>query len=442
MPIFKDLLKLANHIEGGYFAETFKSSDKVRPLNPRYQKDFSANHRETVSLRSAGTAIYFLLEHHGFSAFHKLKSDEVWHYYSGGSPIYIHIIDTQGELKTHVLGNPSITQNAAFQIVIPAGCWFAAEVFDKKYFGLVGCTVTPGFEYDDFELANRQELVEQYPDHKEIIKRFTYDTAHIENKSVTTTNNSKGEPPLRTIPSAIDYVKKLNLIRHPEGGYYAEVYRSSDQVIPLSSKYTVLEEKTTSSSEINIQRSAGTSIYYLLEKNDFSAFHRIKSDEIWHYYDGGSPILIHILNEEGDFQTQTLGDPTVTKGASFQVAVTAGCWFAAEVADKSAFGLVGCTVSPGFDFKDFELANRNKLISQYPKHQMLIEKFTRVESSEQKKTQQKIINSPEWNLNKKLFYGGIAVSLAAIGIYTLRNPSVLGSIVEEGSDLLKKLVFK
>jgi predicted cupin superfamily sugar epimerase len=168
MRYYIDLLKLERHIEGGYFCQIYQSSDRVKPISSRY-----TNEKTTVE-RSAGTSIYFLLNEKDFSAWHSLKSDEIWHYYDGGSPLAIHIIDENGKLRTHLLGNPRLTHGACFQVIIKAGCWFAAEVVDKKSFGLVGCTVSPGFEYQDFFLADSKDLAAQFPQHAEIISKFIH----------------------------------------------------------------------------------------------------------------------------------------------------------------------------------------------------------------------------------------------------------------------------
>lgn len=117
------------------------------------------------------TAIYFLLPGDQFSALHRLRSDEVWHFYAGSS-LTLHIIDPQGCLTQKKLGtNPD--KGESFQVVVEAGCWFGATVDDPQGYALVGCTVAPGFEFEDFELGNRQQLLEQYPQHRELIERLT-----------------------------------------------------------------------------------------------------------------------------------------------------------------------------------------------------------------------------------------------------------------------------
>jgi predicted cupin superfamily sugar epimerase len=151
------------------------------------------------------------------------------------------------------------------------------------------------------------------------------------------------------------WARKLGLKRHPEGGYYRETYRSEIKVDTQAGK-----------------RSAGTAIYYLLERGQFSAFHRIKSDEIWHFY-AGSRLALYVIDQEGRLEKIILGRPG--RKAVPQAAIRAGCWFAAFA--DGPYSLVGCTVAPGFDFRDFEMAKRDELISQYPKHRRVIVKYTR-----------------------------------------------------------------
>jgi len=158
------------------------------------------------------------------------------------------------------------------------------------------------------------------------------------------------------------YIKKLELIKHPEGGYYREVYRSGEMFFVDQLKKT-------------LRRNASTSIYFLLEGKQISKFHRLKSDELWHFYDG-SAVKICIINEAGEFSTLLLGND-IGNGEVFQLVIKKNCWFAAEVVDNKSFALIGCTVSPGFDFSDFELANRKELINNFPEHQEIIKRFTK-----------------------------------------------------------------
>lgn len=108
---------------------------------------------------------------------------------------------------------------------------------------------------------------------------------------------------------------------------------------------------------------------------DFSAFHRLHSDEMWHFYEG-SGLVVHVIEPSGSYSKICLGR-NAEKGQVFQAVVTAGCWFASEVIDQKSYALVGCTVAPGFDFEDFELATRPELSSACPQHRELIERLTR-----------------------------------------------------------------
>ena len=152
--------------------------------------------------------------------------------------------------------------------------------------------------------------------------------------------------------SAKYWIDKLELQKHPEGGWFKEVFRSSE-FIPKN----VLAEGYGG------DRNYTTSIYYLLEGNDFSAFHRIKSYEIWHYYTGSSSIeIVSIINNK---MISNIVGKNYDKDESFQVIVPKNTWFAARLTENKGYALVGCTVSPGFHFDDFELADQ-KLALMYP----------------------------------------------------------------------------
>jgi predicted cupin superfamily sugar epimerase len=155
--------QLQPHPEGGYYARHFTSNLSVKSTDAD---------RFAGESRKAGSAIYYLLCGDEFSAFHKLKSDELWHYYSG-SPVKIYLIDALGKLSSYSLGDPSKHSESQFQVIIPADLWFAAEVIDKKSFSFLGCSVSPAVEVKDFELADRETLSAHYPAHAEIINRFT-----------------------------------------------------------------------------------------------------------------------------------------------------------------------------------------------------------------------------------------------------------------------------
>ena len=147
-------------------------------------------------------------------------------------------------------------------------------------------------------------------------------------------------------------VKNLDLLPHPEGGFYKEVYRSENMIPQNALK------------GFSGDRSFCTSIYFLLTSENFSAFHRIKQDEIWHFYEG-SPLFVHVIDENGNYTRHTVG-MNLEKGELPQLVVPAGCWFASSVKEEKNYSFVGCTVAPGFDFDDFELAERDKLIEEYP----------------------------------------------------------------------------
>lgn len=165
-----ELLKMEKHIEGGYFSVAYRSTDKVKPLHPRYRSSKGQELSDSVQ-RNAGSSIYYLLEKNDFAAWHRIRSDEIWHYYDGSS-VNIHILTEAGEIETRALGNPCRHPGAAFQVVLPAGCWFAAELQNQEEFALMGCTVSPGFEYYDWELADKEKLAAEFPELPEFAKRF------------------------------------------------------------------------------------------------------------------------------------------------------------------------------------------------------------------------------------------------------------------------------
>jgi len=161
------------------------------------------------------------------------------------------------------------------------------------------------------------------------------------------------------------YINKLKLFPHPEGGYYREVYRSDEYIA-----------KDNLPERYNGDRSFSSSIYFLLKGEQVSCFHRLKSDETWHFYDG-SVVKIYILANDGQISEILLGK-NIENMEFHQVTIKKNNWFGAEVMDKSSFTLLGCTVSPGFDFDDFELGNRNFLLNLYPYHENTIRKLTKI----------------------------------------------------------------
>jgi predicted cupin superfamily sugar epimerase len=155
-------LGLQRHPEGGYFKETYRSSEVIikDALPARFNGD-----------RVFSTCIYFLLNQEEYSAFHVIQQDEIWHFYEGSS-LTIHRIDQNGEYTFLKLGR-DIENGDALQAVVPAGCWFAAAVNDTGAYSLVGCTVAPGFDFADFKMADRKNLIELYPEHRDIIEKYS-----------------------------------------------------------------------------------------------------------------------------------------------------------------------------------------------------------------------------------------------------------------------------
>ncbi|MCU0325058.1 MAG: cupin domain-containing protein, partial [Spirosomaceae bacterium] len=151
------------------------------------------------------------------------------------------------------------------------------------------------------------------------------------------------------------WVEKYNMQSHPEGGYFAETYRSSETI-----------GKDALPNRFSGDRSYATGIYFLLEGHHFSAFHRIQSDEMWHFY-AGNPLSVYYIDFEGNIQIIKLGN-NPDNGEVFQAVVPAGVWFGSKPSELNGYSLVGCTVAPAFDFADFELADRATLIEEFPQH--------------------------------------------------------------------------
>lgn len=161
------------------------------------------------------------------------------------------------------------------------------------------------------------------------------------------------------IKDAAYYIKKLGLTRHVEGGSFAETYRSP-----------IILEQNLIGENFKGNRNASTAIYFLLEEGQFSAFHKIASDELWHFY-AGNPLSIYELNQEGELHCHQLGN-NLEAGESFQILIKAGNWFGSRCEVKNGFSLVSCTVAPGFDFEDFEMAKKVDLIMAFPLHQSIL----------------------------------------------------------------------
>ncbi|MCK6612335.1 MAG: cupin domain-containing protein [Bacteroidia bacterium] len=156
-------LNLSEHVEGGAFAEDFRSNTKLphAALPPGFGGD-----------RALSTHIYFLLKHGQFSAFHRIAAEEHWHFYDGQT-LCVYVIQHNGELSCIRLGR-NLSAGEVLHAVIPAGAWFGSRCEVENGFSLVGCTVAPGFDFADFELANRENLTRQFPVHKKIIQELTH----------------------------------------------------------------------------------------------------------------------------------------------------------------------------------------------------------------------------------------------------------------------------
>ncbi len=159
--------------------------------------------------------------------------------------------------------------------------------------------------------------------------------------------------------TADDWIAHLQLGPHPEGGYFRRNYTA---------------ELTLDLPDRNGPRPVATAIFYLLKGGQHSRLHRLKSDELWHFH-LGSVLTLHRLDLREGYVAAKLGaDPAA--GQHLQIVVRAGCWFGATMDDPAGFSLLGCTVAPGFDCADFELADRAALLHQYPQHVALIERLT------------------------------------------------------------------
>lgn len=164
--------------------------------------------------------------------------------------------------------------------------------------------------------------------------------------------------------NAAQLIQQYNLQPHPEGGWFKETYKCHEY-IPASA----LPKRFGSN------RAFSTAIYFLLEQGNFSAFHRIKSDECWHFY-AGDPLRVYVLQPNGHLDIIDQGND-IFQGQQFQYIVPANCWFASRPLPGSSFCFVGCTVAPGFDFADFEMADAASLIAKYPQYQNIIKELCR-----------------------------------------------------------------
>ena len=169
-------------------------------------------------------------------------------------------------------------------------------------------------------------------------------------------------PPSTPCHDARFWIDHLNMQPHPEGGWFCENYRSPD-MIPAAALPARYQGK----------RCCGTAIYFLLRQGEFSALHRLASDELWFFHDG-APLTVHVISPAGDGNEISLGQFPLS-GQCLQAVIPSGCWFGAET--QGDYSLVSCAVSPGFEFSDFELGRRDALLSLFPRHAGLINRLTR-----------------------------------------------------------------
>jgi predicted cupin superfamily sugar epimerase len=151
-----DQLQLQPHIEGGFYRETYRSKESIN--NAQGQE------------RHLSTLIYFLLPSGRYSKFHKIASDEIW-LYQQGAPVAIHLLLEDGTHKIEVLGQ-DISNGQQLQVIIPAGTLFGAEVVGENTFALSACMVSPGFDFADFQLLEKDELIKMFPQHTSIINHL------------------------------------------------------------------------------------------------------------------------------------------------------------------------------------------------------------------------------------------------------------------------------
>ncbi|WP_456279289.1 cupin domain-containing protein [Bacillus sp. AK128] len=159
------------------------------------------------------------------------------------------------------------------------------------------------------------------------------------------------------VKNAQYWIEYLQLLPHPEGGFYKNSYSSQEEMI--------LNDRT---------RKLYTSIYFLLRSEDISHFHRLKSDELW-YFHGGSPLTVHTIDASGKYEQLKLG-LNIEQGELPQILVPQNTIFGSSIVEKDSFSLVGCMVAPGFDFEDFELFNQDELVNEHPQHEEIIRKMT------------------------------------------------------------------
>jgi predicted cupin superfamily sugar epimerase len=158
--------------------------------------------------------------------------------------------------------------------------------------------------------------------------------------------------------TAADYIARLQLFPHPEGGFYKETYRADFSVTPQGAQAPT---------------GSCTSIHYLLQDSDYSGFHRIAYPELWYFHDG-APLTVHEIDAKGNYSHRTLGRG---EGEHLSLVVEPGIWFAADLPSKEGYALVSCAVAPAFDFALFEMARLDTILAQYPQHAEVLRRLCR-----------------------------------------------------------------
>ncbi|MBK0383318.1 cupin domain-containing protein [Pedobacter sp. SD-b] len=152
------------------------------------------------------------------------------------------------------------------------------------------------------------------------------------------------------------FINKLGLKPHPEGGFYKETYRAKEEIVNIYGN----------------KRNVSTAIFFLLADQNKSHFHKIRSDEQWFHHFGETLEILYI--EENTLKTMLLGN-NLENGEVLQATIPANTWFASRMKNYKGYGLVSCTVSPGFDFEDFEMAKKKELMSLYPGLKNILEEM-------------------------------------------------------------------
>lgn len=162
--------------------------------------------------------------------------------------------------------------------------------------------------------------------------------------------------------TAQELIKLFGMLPHPEGGYYAEQYRSDQQIYQLENgDYT--------------GRESMSDILFLLSNDDQSHWHKIDADEQWTFV-SGNILLLHYFDHDKCLQSLRLGNPALHDNVTPITTIPRGCWFAAEMEDKQTYALVSCVVAPAFNYDGFELASAQELLKLFPHEEDMIQRLS------------------------------------------------------------------